>query len=238
MEDRFKGKQIGIFAFFHIVQGFHANGKQAAVLQTDDGDEQADTDGNGVLQAVGNGDNQHLPDLGHGQNDEDDAGDKYGSQTHLPGKWLIRCGGGQYNRGKIGIQPHARSQRHRKINEDAHSDGKDTCGDGSCQENSVPIHTGPSEGIKSIRVDRQNIGHGHKRGQTGHNFRSNRGAALLQLEKTIHTACFLLFFMNGRNNKKKPGVLDSGSSGKTTPGHTCPCSQEQLLPGGPLTQPR
>ena len=44
-----------------------------AVLEPDQGDEEADADGDAVLEGVGHGGDDLAPDAGEGQDDEDDA---------------------------------------------------------------------------------------------------------------------------------------------------------------------
>ncbi|MNV53394.1 hypothetical protein D3C71_1455380 [compost metagenome] len=92
MNNRLEGQHIREGVGRNRIARFNADRHQAAVLEADDRDEQADADGDRMLQAVRNGVKQNLPDLGNRKQDKDQAGDKYRRQAHLPGERMIRRG--------------------------------------------------------------------------------------------------------------------------------------------------
>ena len=142
------------------------------ILHTDKGNEQTNTTGNTVFQGWRDTVENSLSNLGKGQNNEYNTFNKYSCQSHLPGISHLA-----YNcKSKKGIEAHTRSQYKWIICQSGHNQGTNAGTNGSSCKYGTGIHTGCA---KDIRVDGQNIGHGHKCGDTGDNLRADAGTMFL-----------------------------------------------------------
>jgi len=145
--------------------------RQTGVLQTNEGDEQADTHGHAPLERQRDGIEDGLAHIGQRQDDEDDAFHKHRQQRDLPAvpKAL------HHGIGQVGIQTHARRQHKGQIGHKRHAAGADEGRNGRRQQHRRGIHA-------SIRQDagihRQDVGHGHEGGDARHDLRFNRRLVL------------------------------------------------------------
>ena len=135
----------------------------ACVLQTDEGDKQADTNGNSTFQGQGNGIKDGFTDIGQGHDDEDDAFYKDSQQCYLP----TIAHAEDYGVCQVCIQTHTGGQDEGHIGHEGHADSSDEGGQGGCQKNSCGIHACSRQ---DAGVNSQDIRHGHKGGNTGHDF--------------------------------------------------------------------
>ena len=134
---------------------------QTGVLKADEGDEQADAHRHAPLQGEGDGVEDGLAHVGQGQDDEDQALDKHGQQGHLPAVAIT----GHHGVSHIGVQAHARRQGEGQVGHQTHAQGAQEGGQGGGQQHGGAVHAG---GAQNGRVDGQDIGHGHKGRDTGH----------------------------------------------------------------------
>ncbi|MNE21710.1 hypothetical protein D3C80_1148810 [compost metagenome] len=89
MNDCLEGQNVCKFISRNVAAGFNADCHQSAVLEADNRNEHPDTNCNGMLEAVRNCSKQYLPDSGNRKENEDQTGNEYGGQTHLPGERVI-----------------------------------------------------------------------------------------------------------------------------------------------------
>ena len=182
----------GLFAGEHVegVQ-VHAGGgivdHDAGILQADEGDEQADTGGDGRLDLVGDGVEDDLAQTGNGQQHEDDAVKQHQHQ----GVGIAQAQAHTHGVDKIGVQAHSGGLRQRQIGQQADEQGAHHGGNGGGHING-PVadaqHIGAvAKGVREhTGIDHQNVGHGHKGGDTGHDLRPDGGALFGYMEEAIH----------------------------------------------------
>ena len=156
-------------------QGGVAVDDQLGVLQADESYEQADAHADRALQGHGNGVEDALTHIGHGQHDEDDAFHKDGHQSQLPA-----VAHGQDDRvGEVGVQAHAGGQRERVVGQQSHQ-GRAHKG---CQcggdQHSLRVHAGSRQ---DVGVDRKDVGHGHEGGDACHDLGLCIGVVFLQMK--------------------------------------------------------
>ena len=154
------------------------------VQKTDEGDEQTNTYGNGLLQGQRNGVENRFPDTGQGQQNENDTFHENRGQSHLPGIAHLL----HHRVGKVGVEPHAGGQSKRIVGKDGHENGTNGGRNGRNRQQSPFIHARAAE---NQRVDNENVGHGHKGSNPGDDFRPGGGVGFLEMEdpfkKLFHT---------------------------------------------------
>ena len=133
------------------------------VLQADEGDEQADTNGNSTLQGQGNGVEDGFADIGQGHDDKDDAFYEDCKQRYLPTIAHTQDDGVC----QVCIQAHTGGQDEGHIGHEGHANGSEEGSQCGCQKNSSGIHACSRQ---DAGVDSQNVRHGHEGGNTGHDF--------------------------------------------------------------------
>ena len=149
---------------------------QSGVLQADEGDEQSDAHGHAPLQAQRNGVKDGLPDVGQGQHHKNQSLHKDRQQRHLPGIAHPQADG----IGHIGVQAHTGGQGEGQVCHQSHGRSADEGGQGRSQQNGSRIHArcGQDAGI-----DGQDVGHGHKGGDSRDDLGFHIGLVFRQLEK-------------------------------------------------------
>ena len=169
----------------HQRGGIH---RQTGVLQADEADEQADADGNAALERQRDGVEDRLAHVRQAQHDEDQTLDKDGQQRDLP-----RVAHAQHDGvGQKRIEAHARGQRERQIRHQRHAGRADEGGQRRRQQHGGSVHP---RGGQDARVNGQNVGHGHKCGDTRHHFGFGGGFVFAQLKDLFkHSFHSLLFF--------------------------------------------
>ena len=161
---------------------------ELGVLQADECHEQADADADSALQRHGDGVEDGLTHVGQAQNDEDDALHKDGHQGQLPA-----VAHGQDNGvGEVGVQAHAGGQRERVVGQQSHQGRTDErCQRGGDQDG-VGVHAGSGQ---DAGVDRKDVGHRHKGGDTCHELGLYIGVVLFQVKDVFKHEKFLLCFL-------------------------------------------
>ena len=100
-------------------KGVRVADDEARMLKADEGDEDANTAGDGRIELVGNGVENHLPDAGGGERKKDDAGEEDSAEGGLPGDVHLDTD----RVGEIGVEAHARGEGDGVTGDDAHQDG-------------------------------------------------------------------------------------------------------------------
>ena len=169
----------------------HAGGgvvdHDAGVLQADEGDEQADTGGDGHLDLVGNGVEDDLAQTGDGQQHEDDAVKQHQHQ----GVGIAQAQAHTHGVDEIGVEAHAGGLRQRQVRQQADEQGAHHGGNGGGHING-PVADAQhvcavAKGVREhTGIDHQNVGHSHEGGDTGHDLRPDGGAFFGYMEETIH----------------------------------------------------
>ena len=136
---------------------------QTGVLEADEGDEQADTDRNTLLERQRNGVEDGFADVGQREHDEDKALNEYRKQRDLPGVAVARDNGV----GHEGVEAHAGGQCERQVRHERHAQRAEAGSQRGRQQDGGGVHTGRAE---HARVDGEDVRHGHEGGDTGHDF--------------------------------------------------------------------
>ena len=161
--------------------------RQTGVLQADEADEQADTDGNAALERQRDGVEDGLAHIRQAQHNEDQALDEDGQQRDLPGVAHAQHDGVGQER----VQTHACGQRERQVRHQAHARRADEGRQRRCQQNGGGVH---ARGGQDARVNGQNVGHRHECGDTRHDFGLGGGFVFAQLKNLFkHSFHSLLF---------------------------------------------
>ena len=161
---------------------------QLCVLQADECNEQADAHADSALQGHGDGIEDGLTHIGQAQHDEDDALHKNGHQGQLPAVTH-----GQDDRvGEVGVQAHAGSQSERVVGQQSHQgSANERCQRGGDQDR-IGIHARSGQ---DAGVDRKDVGHRHKGGDTCHELGLYIGVVLFQVKDVFKHEKFLLCFL-------------------------------------------
>ena len=153
--------------------------------QADEADEEADTGRDGFLQIERDRIEDRFTDIREREHDEDDTLDEDGSQCHFPSVAHLLYDG----EGEEGIQPHARCQGEGVIRKSGHEDSPQKTGDsGRCQDSAL-VHAGCAH---DGRIDSQDVSHGHKGGDTRHDFRLDGCTVFTQVENSLQKPRFFL----------------------------------------------
>ena len=154
-------------------------GEETDVEEADVGHEQADAAADGVLQHFRNGLDDHLTNLGDGDDDVDQTAQEHHAQGFLP----LEAEAEAHGVGEERVEAHAGGLRVRNVGEQAHHERADDGRDDGGEEHAAPRHTGRRQ---DLRVDDDDVGHGEERGQAGHDLRGDGGAVLLEMEEFLH----------------------------------------------------
>ena len=153
----------------------------AGALQCDDRDEEADTGGDAELQVLRDAVDDLLTELEERHQDEDTALDKDRCQSDGPGVRDVFQFTETDREGKVSVEAETGGQGDRIVRDECH---QERC-EGRCEsrgdEDAVRVH----DVTKDARVDRQDVGHGEERGQTGDDFRAHVRSAFFELEKSL-----------------------------------------------------
>ena len=148
---------------------------QLCVLKADESNEQADAHADSALQGHGDGIEDGLTHIGQAQHDEDDALHKNGHQGQLPAVTH-----GQDDRvGEVGVQAHAGSQSERIVGQQSHQGSADERCQRSCDQDRIGIHARSGQ---DAGIDRKDVGHRHKGGDTRHEFGLDIGVVFFQVK--------------------------------------------------------
>ena len=138
---------------------------KACVLKADEGDEQTDAAGHRRVELMRNGTQDHLPDTGCGEGQEDHAGKKHGAQRRLP--WDVHLDADRV--GEVGVQAHARGESDGIAGHNAHQDraerSRQAGGRGGRRQGHARIR-------QNGRIDQHDVRHGEE----GRDSRQDLGA--------------------------------------------------------------
>ena len=118
------------------------------ILQTDEGDEEADTSTDGTFQGSRNSIHHHRADTGSGEDDEDETFDENSRERHLPGIAHSEADR-EYEES---VQTHTRSQSERFLGIDSHHECTHDGSQYGGSEHSVCIHALSGEMTEDVRV--------------------------------------------------------------------------------------
>ena len=160
-------------------------GEETDVEEADVGHEQADAAADGVLQHFRNGLDDHLTNLGDGDDDVDQTAQEHHAQGFLP----LEAEAEAHGVGEERVEAHAGGLRVRNVGEQAHHERADDGRDDGGEEHAAPRHTGRRQ---DLRVDDDDVRHCEERGQTGHDLSGHGGAVLFKMEELFHISLSLL----------------------------------------------
>ena len=150
----------------------------AGVLQADEGDVDADTGRDRVLDRHRDRIEDRLTDICHGEDDENETLAEDRGERRLPA-----VAHAEDDRvGKIGVEAHARCEDEGVVGEDCHHQGRQTGGQGCRGEDRAAVHAGCAQ---DVGVDGQDVGHGHESRHTGDDFGADVCFVFLQLEGAV-----------------------------------------------------
>lgn len=159
-------------AVFGFAEGDERGGvvnDDAGILQPDERDEESDARSDGVFQRGGNGIHNGLPDVGDGEDDEENALQQDGGEGKLP-----RIAHGEaYGEDKEGVQSHAGRESEGLLGVNRHDEGAHNGRQRGGGEHRVGGHPLLVQSTENAGVDGQNIGHREESGDTRHYFRLN-----------------------------------------------------------------
>ena len=158
--------------------------------QTDVHQHQADGGGDAVPHAQRDRLNDLVPDVQHGQDDEHDALDKDDAQGGLKGLQIAHAGQGHkvgHHHGKEAVQAHAGGHGEGLVGQEGHTEHAHGGREAGGHEHGVPklLPVGAETG-EQVGVQRDDVGHGHKGGQTGQDLGADVCAVLLQVKQLLH----------------------------------------------------
>ena len=149
------------------------------VLQTDECDEEADTDGNRGLEALRDGVEDRFTDVCQRHGDEDQTFDKDCGQSDFPAV----AHGAADSVCEVGIQAKAGAERERLVGERSHAEAGDRGSHGSRKQNGTAGVFKTGRGAENRRIQCENVHHGHEGGETGNQFCLKCCAVLFKLEQ-------------------------------------------------------
>ena len=163
----------------------------ARVLEADEGDEQADTGGDGRLDGCRDGIEDHLAKAGDGKQNENDAVNEDENKTVR----VAQAEGEADGVDKKCVQTHAGGLRQREVREKTDQNRADDGGNRGCDVDRAVAHG--AEACEHAGIDHQNVGHCHEGGHTGHNLGAHGRAVFLHFKVVAH-GVFLPFFHAAR----------------------------------------
>ena len=157
------------------------------VLETQEGDKQADTGGDGHTDGRGDGIKNLLAQAGDGQQNENDAVGQDQDQGVGIAEAQVETDGVD----EIGVEPHAGGLRQGQVGQQTDEHRAEDGGDGRSNVHGVVGDLAFQLG-KHAGIDHKDIGHGHKGGEAGDKLGADCGAVLLQFKELFH--CITLRF--------------------------------------------
>ena len=147
--------------------GGGAGDDEAGVEQADEGDKEADSARDRGVQLVGDGGQQALANAAEGEQKEEEAGEKDGAESGLPGDAHALDDGV----GEVGVEAHAGSERERVVGQRAHQDGAEGRAEAGGGGDGGQRH--PRNG-EDGGVDEDDVRHGDEGGEAGENLDAPR----------------------------------------------------------------
>ena len=167
----------------HHVEGAAGLGVDAHVGSKADVHEH-EADGGGDAQAHAQGDGVHnlFPDVENGQDQKEDALQQDDHQSGLEGLHIAHAGEAHdvgYHHGKEAVEAHAGGQGEGLVGQERHAEHGQGGGDTGSQEHAVPEGRACIKVCQQVRVQGDDVGHGHEGGEAGQDLRADGGAVLL-----------------------------------------------------------
>ena len=156
-DDADDGKECGAVADgAEVDKGGSVVDDDAAVLESDEGDEEADTGADGMAEVHRDGVDNPLTHLGEGEDDEDDTLKEDGGKGELPGVTHAKAD----TKNEEGVETHARGKGERFLGIDCHDEGADDGGQCGGGEYCRGGHALVGKGTENAGVHGQDVGHG------------------------------------------------------------------------------
>ena len=153
----------------------------ACALQGNDGDEQTDTGGDAELQVLRDAVDDLLTELEERHQDEDTTLDKDRRQGDGPGVRDVFQFTETDREGKVSVEAEAGGQGDRVVRDECHQERSESRCESGGNKDAVRVH----DVAEDARVDRQDVGHGEERGQTGDDFCTDRRPTFFELEQSF-----------------------------------------------------
>ena len=122
-----------------------------------------------------------LTELEERHQDEDTTLDKDRRQGDGPGVRDVFQFTETDRKGKVSVEAEAGGQGDRVVRDESHQERGERRSESSGNEDAVRVH----DVTEDARVDRQDVGHGEERGQTGDDLRTNCRSTFFELEKSF-----------------------------------------------------
>ena len=148
------------------------------VSQSNKRDEHPDSCCRRMLQAIRHSVDNLLPNARDGENQKQNAGKANDGESSTPGNVHGKTDG----IGEIGVQRHSRREGNRIIRVQAHDNRGDRGGKTRGENNAFGRHSGFG---KNLRVDHDNVSHGHKSSEASKHLLPNGGLVLSEFEIAI-----------------------------------------------------
>ena len=154
----------------------------SGILHSDEGDEQADTAGDAVLQVLRDSVDDRLSELEEREDNEQDTFEENRGQSDLEG--VLRSSElTEADRiGKIRIKAEACGKGYGITVKESHKERRQSGRDGCRDENAAAVH----DRTEDIRVNRQNVRHCKECSETGDNLGLHVCSVLLKVEQLFH----------------------------------------------------
>ncbi len=148
---------------------------EAGVAKADEGDEESDAAGDGCIEFMGNGAQDHLADAGGGEREEDDAGEEDRAERRLPRDMHLEADGV----GEVGIEAHARGERDGIARDDAHENGTERRGEAGGGGDGGQRN---ARGGENGGIDQHDVGHREEGGDAGKNLGAPVGSQMCEFK--------------------------------------------------------
>jgi hypothetical protein len=190
-----KNLRIGDFA--DADEGGAIGDDDFCVAQPDESDEEADAGGGAVFEGVGDAVDDLFADVGEGENQKEEAGEKDDAERGLPGDTAPEDDGV----GEVGVEGHAGGEGDGIVGPQAHDERGDGGRNASGEENAFDGHAGFGE---DAGVDDDHVGHGHEGGEASEEFAADGGVIFLEMKYALEQTVFL-FPSNKKVGHYRPG---------------------------------
>ena len=152
---------------------------------------QADGRGDAETDAEGDSVDDLVADIENGENDEYDAFNEDDAERGLEGFEVAHAGDGNdvcHNDGEEAVESHAGRHCEGLVRGESHDEHADCGSDAGGEEHAVPELRAAlrAEAGEQVGVERDDVGHRHKGGESGHKFCTDRAAVFLELEQFLH----------------------------------------------------
>ncbi|MNF77447.1 hypothetical protein D3C84_595940 [compost metagenome] len=162
----------------HRHHGGRARHHYAGVVQTEQGDEQADTGGDADPQGERNVGDQPVAHPQQGEDQQTQRAPEDGAHADLPGVAHAR----HHHEGEEGVEAHGGGQGDGQVGQQAHQDAADAGDEAGGDEHRLGVHARRRE---DLRVDEHYVDHGQEGGDAGDDLGAGRGAMAFQGKQAL-----------------------------------------------------